>query len=73
MASTDSHMYRRVPVLLTTDEAEVFSVTPRTIRNWARRGWLTPLRMGGATRYRATEIERLTADPESSAEGVNTD
>lgn len=43
--------------LLTEGEvAELFSVTRRTVRRWANTGELTPIRIGGVTRYRQDEI-----------------
>jgi excisionase family DNA binding protein len=37
--------------------AEVFGVSPRTIRRWAKQGILDPVRVGGSTRYRLSDIE----------------
>jgi excisionase family DNA binding protein len=43
--------------LLTEREvAEVFTVSTRTVRRWATAGELTPVRIGGVTRYREDEV-----------------
>jgi excisionase family DNA binding protein len=56
--ATSSQSVRRT--LLTEREvAELFSVTPRTVRNWARAGELNRVRVGGTTRYRVDDIENL--------------
>lgn len=39
--------------------AEVFGVSPRTIRRWAKLGILDPVRVGGSTRYRLSDIEAI--------------
>ena len=39
--------------------AEVLGVSPRTIRRWAKQGLLDPVRVGGSTRYRLSDIEEI--------------
>lgn len=52
-----------VATLLTEEEvAQIFRVTVRTIRRWARTGWFDPVRIGGVTRYRRCDVELFT-DP----------
>jgi len=52
----------RMPDLLTqTELAQVFGVSPRTIRRWTRNGELHPVRVGGITRYRADDVNALIA------------
>jgi len=43
--------------LLTEREvADIFTVSPRTVRRWATAGELTAIRIGGVTRYREAEV-----------------
>lgn len=52
----------RMPDLVTqTELAQVFGVTPRTIRRWTRNGELHPVRIGGITRYRVDDVNALIA------------
>ncbi len=49
---------RDLTPLLTEDEvAAFFRVTPRTVRRWAREGWLQPVRIAGTTRFLPEEIQ----------------
>ncbi len=41
--------------------ANIFTVTPRTVRRWANAGELTAIRIGGVTRYRENEILNVIA------------
>ena len=41
--------------------AAIFRVTPRTVRRWATQGYLTPVRVGGITRYRAAQVAGLAS------------
>jgi len=50
-----SSPYRR-QLLTQAEVAELFAVTPRTVRRWASAGELTPIRIGGVTRYREDEV-----------------
>ena len=53
-------------LLLTEREvADVFRVTPRTIRRWAAGGTLDAIRVHGTTRYRADDVAALI-DPSTS-------
>lgn len=59
MTSALSSLDRR---LLTEREvADIFTVSPRTVRRWASAGELTAIRIGGVTRYREDQILGLTA------------
>jgi hypothetical protein len=58
MAATSSQPARRV-LLTERDVAALFSVTTRTVQAWGRSGVLNPVRVGGVTRYRADDIDRL--------------
>jgi excisionase family DNA binding protein len=58
--ATSRHLARRA-LLTERDGAELFSVSVRTVRSWARAGELTPVRIGGTTRYPAAQIEHLIA------------
>ncbi len=51
--------------------AWIFAVTPRTVRNWARTGTLNAVRVGGVTRYRADEIDRLIDSRNSGDPAAN--
>jgi excisionase family DNA binding protein len=64
-------MARRNPLLTEGEVAEIFGVTSRTVRQWAHRGLLTPLRMGGVTRYRAAEMSALIERPTPASEEVS--
>ncbi len=58
-ASEDIHV-AIAPFLLTAKQAaELFSRTTRTLRNWERRGWLQPIRVGRAIFFRRADIESL--------------
>lgn len=46
----------RRQLLTESQVAELFAVTPRTVRRWASAGELTPVRIGGVTRYREDEV-----------------
>jgi excisionase family DNA binding protein len=51
-----------LPALLTVEQvAEVFQVTPATVRNWAREGVIKSLKTPGTKgiRFRRTDIEEL--------------
>lgn len=39
----------------------MFRVAGRTVKRWAARGVLEPVRIGGTTRYRADEVNALIA------------
>jgi DNA-binding transcriptional MerR regulator len=41
------------------EAARMLRVSPRTIHNWARRGILTPRRIGGVVRYARRDVVRL--------------
>jgi excisionase family DNA binding protein len=43
------------------DAARMLRVSDRTIRNWARRGILTPRRIGGVVRYAREDVAKLLA------------
>jgi len=48
------------PELMTQRQvAEMFQRDPRTIRNWDRRGWLTPIHIGRSAFYRRSDVEKL--------------
>ena len=48
--------------LLTEREvADIFTVSPRTVRRWATAGELTAIRIGGVTRYREAEVLNVIA------------
>lgn len=46
-----------LPPLMTTNEvAAFFRVTPRTIRNWVRKGDLISIKKGRVTRFRREDV-----------------
>jgi excisionase family DNA binding protein len=46
--------------LLTVEEtAEIFKVSKVTLWRWQKDGTLMPIRIGGKTRYRESDIQRL--------------
>lgn len=49
------------PLLSVVEVAALFHRSARTLRRWERDGHLTPLRVGGAVFYRATDIRDLVA------------
>ncbi|RKO66653.1 MerR family DNA-binding transcriptional regulator [Desulfofundulus salinus] len=50
-------------LLLPREVASMFRVTIRTLGNWERRGFLTPVRLpSGQRRYRRSEIEAVTEE-----------
>lgn len=47
-------------ILLSREVAAIFRVTTRTLRNWARRGVLVPVRLlTGRKRYRSEDVGAL--------------
>ena len=55
MTSALSSLYRR-RLLTESEVAQYFAVTPRTVRRWATAGTLSPIRIGGVTRYREDDV-----------------
>ena len=52
-----------LPILLSTAEiAERFGRSARTIRRWVRRGYLVPVRVGGAVFFRAEDVRQLIVE-----------
>ena len=50
--------------------AALFQRTPRTLRNWRKRGWLQAVRIGGGLYFRAADIEALLAgEPVNTQDG----
>jgi excisionase family DNA binding protein len=45
--------------MTTREVAEVFRRSERTIRDWVRKGWLKPVRVGRSVYFRGADIERL--------------
>jgi len=68
MPSASSPLDRTL-LLTEAEVAAIFRVTPRTIRRWARDGWLNPLRIAGTTRYRAAELRDLTGSNDETQPG----
>ena len=58
MSSHDDRIVslNRRQLLTQAEVAELFAVTPRIVRRWASAGELTPIRIGGVTRYRDDEV-----------------
>jgi excisionase family DNA binding protein len=54
MTTALSSLDRRL--LTEAEVAHLFAVTRRTVRRWANSGELTPVRIGGITRYRREEV-----------------
>ncbi len=56
--------------LLTPSEvAAMFRVNPKTVTRWARAGRISCIKtLGGHRRFKATEIRRLLAEAEASAQ-----
>ena len=49
-------------MLLTRQQAaEMLVVSPRTIYDWARDGFIEQIQVGGGVRYRRSEIEHIVA------------
>jgi excisionase family DNA binding protein len=57
--------------LLTPSEvAAMFRVNPKTVTRWARAGRISYIKtLGGHRRFKASEIRRLLAEADASAEG----
>lgn len=54
------------PILLRTREvAALTGVSPRTVEYWRERGVLEPVRIGGVTRYRRSDVEALAKSPKN--------
>ena len=52
-----------LPEYLTTDQtAGLFQVDPRTIQEWARKGYLPVIRIGHTTRYKRSDVESFVAE-----------
>lgn len=52
-----------LPALLSTAEiGERFGRSARTIRRWVRRGYLVPVRVGGAVFFRAEDVRQLIVE-----------
>jgi hypothetical protein len=47
------------PVMTTRQACNVLHRTPRTLRNWERRGYLHPVRVHGSVYYRRDEVMAL--------------
>ena len=50
------------PLQTAADVGELLGVTPRTVYLWARTGRLPSFRVGGAVRFRRSEIEAWLQD-----------
>jgi hypothetical protein len=46
-------------LMSTAQVAACFNRSPRTVRNWVKVGFLTPVRIGRAVFFRAAEVEHL--------------
>ena len=51
--------------------ADIFGVTPRTVRRWAFAGELPAVRVGGITRYRAVDVDTILAPSKSETRTAN--
>jgi len=52
-----------LPGLLSTAEiAERFGRSPRTMRRWVERGYLVPVRVGGAVFFRVEDVRELIVE-----------
>jgi len=60
-ASPTDRTDRPVSLMTEAEVAAIFRVTPRTVRRWATQGYLTPVRVGGITRYRAAQVAGLAS------------
>jgi DNA-binding transcriptional MerR regulator len=69
MVTASSHTARRSPLLRESEVAALFEVNARTVRRWAKRGHLHLMTIGGLTRYRRAEIERLITGEDTKARG----
>lgn len=51
------------PTMLSTAEiAAAFGRSPRSMRRWVERGYLVPVRIGGAVFFRVEDVRRLISD-----------
>jgi hypothetical protein len=53
-------------LITTSQAATLFHRTPRTLRNWRKRGWLQAVRIAGGLYFRKSDIETLLAGGEAS-------
>jgi excisionase family DNA binding protein len=67
MSTPVFHRDRSRPLLTEREVANVFLVAPRTVRRWANSGQLARVRVGGVTRYRVEDVDRLI-HPDLAAE-----
>jgi excisionase family DNA binding protein len=56
---TESLRQSRTVLLRVPQVARVFGVSERTVYRWIDSGLLRPIRVGGTTRFRLDDIERL--------------
>jgi len=61
-------------LLLPREVAAILRVTPRTLRNWDRRGILVPVRLPtGQKRYRREDVEALLLGKHTPKDGRQPD
>ncbi len=70
MSSALSPM-NRSPLLTEQEVADLFRVTTRTVRRWARAGQLAPVRIGGTTRYRPDELDAFLRSNNDESPATN--
>ena len=52
-----------LPTVMSTAEiAAAFGRSPRSMRRWVERGYLVPVRIGGAVFFRVEDVRRLISD-----------
>lgn len=52
-----------IPILLTSAEVQaIFGRSDRTLRDWARKGWLRRVKIGHSVFYLAEDVRRLVAE-----------
>ena len=58
----NTNKFRQEPLVSRREAADMVSVTPKTIREYERKGLLTPIRLNcRVIRYERQELERLIA------------
>lgn len=54
------------PLLTVGDVSSVFAIHPRTVRNWAAEGILSPVRVGRTVRFRREDVQALIDSRDAS-------